>query len=37
MSQITIQNLSFTYEGDYVPVFQGLDLRDVYKRQSVER
>lgn len=27
MSQITIQNLSFTYEGDYVPVFQGLDLR----------
>ena len=27
MSQIIIQNLSFTYEGDYTPVFQNLDLR----------
>ena len=27
MSQIVIQNLSFTYEGDHTPVFQGLDLR----------
>ena len=27
MSQITIQDLSFTYEGDHVPVFQHLDLQ----------
>ncbi|MCF2662275.1 ribosomal protection-like ABC-F family protein [Pseudoflavonifractor phocaeensis] len=27
MAQIIIQNLSFTYEGDHTPVFQGLDLR----------
>ncbi|MEA4933219.1 MAG: ATP-binding cassette domain-containing protein, partial [Lawsonibacter sp.] len=26
MSQIIIQNLSFTYEGDHTPVFQGLNL-----------
>lgn len=27
MSQITIQNLCFTYEGDHTPVFQGLNLQ----------
>lgn len=27
MSQITIQDLSFTYDGDYTPVFEGLNLR----------
>ena len=27
MSQITIQNLSFTYEGDHTPVFQDLNLQ----------
>ena len=27
MSQITIQDLSFTYDGDHVPVFQHLDLQ----------
>lgn len=27
MSQITIQDLSFTYEGDHIPVFQHLDLQ----------
>jgi len=27
MSQITIQNLHFTYDGDHTPVFEGLDLR----------
>ena len=27
MSQITISHLSFTYDGDYTPVFQDLDLR----------
>ena len=27
MAQIIIQNLSFTYEGDHTPVFQGMDLR----------
>ena len=27
MSQIIIQNLHFTYEGDHTPVFQGLDLQ----------
>ncbi len=27
MSQITIQNLHFTYEGDHTPVFEGLDLQ----------
>ncbi len=27
MSQITIQNLYFTYDGDHTPVFEGLDLR----------
>ena len=26
MSQISIQNLSFTYPGSHLPVFQGLDL-----------
>ena len=26
MSQISIQNLSFTYPGSYLPVFQGLSL-----------
>ena len=27
MSQITIQNLYFTYEGDHTPVFEGLNLQ----------
>lgn len=27
MSQITIQNLYFTYDGDHTPVFEGLDLQ----------
>ena len=27
MSQITIQNLNFTYDGDHTPVFEGLDLQ----------
>ena len=27
MSQITIQNLHFTYDGDHIPVFEGLDLQ----------
>lgn len=27
MSQITVQNLHFTYEGDHTPVFNGLDLQ----------
>ncbi len=27
MSQITIQDLSFTYDGDHVPVFEHLDLQ----------
>ena len=27
MAQITITNLFFTYEGDYTPVFEGLDLQ----------
>ena len=27
MSQIMIQDLGFTYEGDYTPVFEGLDLQ----------
>lgn len=27
MSQITIQNLHFTYDGDHTPVFEGLDLQ----------
>lgn len=27
MSQITIQDLSFTYDGDHTPVFEGLNLR----------
>ena len=27
MSQITIQNLSFTYDGDHTPVFEHLNLR----------
>ncbi|NBI66209.1 ABC transporter ATP-binding protein [Pseudoflavonifractor sp. 60] len=27
MSQITIQNLSFTYVGDHTPVFEGLNLQ----------
>ncbi len=27
MSQITIQNLSFTYDGDHVPVFENLNLQ----------
>ncbi len=27
MAQIMIKNLSFTYDGDYTPVFQGLDLQ----------
>ena len=27
MSQITISNLEFTYEGDYTPVFEGLNLQ----------
>ena len=27
MSQIMIQNLSFTYEGDHTPVFQNLNLQ----------
>ena len=27
MSQITIQNLHFIYEGDHTPVFEGLDLQ----------
>ena len=27
MSQIIIQNLDFTYEGDHTPVFQGLSLQ----------
>ncbi len=27
MSQITIQNLHFTYDGDHTPVFEGLELQ----------
>ena len=27
MSQITIQDLHFTYDGDHIPVFEGLDLQ----------
>ena len=27
MSQITIQHLDFTYDGDHTPVFQDLDLQ----------
>ena len=27
MSQITIQNLNFTYDGDHTPVFEGLNLQ----------
>ena len=27
MSQITIQDLYFTYDGDHTPVFEGLDLQ----------
>ena len=27
MSQITVQNLYFTYDGDHTPVFEGLDLQ----------
>ena len=27
MAQFTITNLFFTYEGDYTPVFEGLDLQ----------
>ena len=27
MSQITIQNLHFTYDGDHIPVFEGIDLQ----------
>ena len=27
MSQITIQNLHFTYDGDYTPVFEHLNLQ----------
>ena len=27
MSQITIQNLHFTYDGDHTPVFQELNLQ----------
>ena len=27
MSQITIQNLYFTYDGDHTPVFEDLNLR----------
>ena len=26
MSQILVQNLSFTYPGSHLPVFQGLEL-----------
>ena len=27
MSQITIQHLSFTYDGDHTPVFEDLNLQ----------